>query len=457
MPGMHMDEGWSIVSSRGEWPAANPLSGLTIYSGPFPRLLLFLLGNQHGLLVLRGCSVLANGAMLVLIARMCRRVYPARLASAWTLLLVGTLPVFLVTLRTGIEVLMLMPCLTVLGLYLLTLRTRRAAFGAGLTWGLLVYNHLIGAAFPIGIALAWLVAYRRWPPVALVPFVGGLALGLLPRGIALALYGTDLGTGTSAERYDLHRAIADLSWLPKAMWETWTGKTVYLRYCGRVAVHIWPYWALGLGFLAPWWRRPSELPRAAVFCLSAALACAVMCTILAPYLAVRFFVLPLVAACAGLGLLAAGAGERDARWRNPVAALALLLTGCNLFYLVANFYLPWADGDLGITTFFLGRRSAATSSWGYLPKQDLVRAVLARSPRPEQVIASPSLDRPLRAMLHGSGISSAIPAEADRSRSSVFIDYAIGKPTPERCVDTQGERRCFHSPEIVARYFVVYR
>ncbi len=459
VPGMHMDEGWSIVSSRGEWPAANPLSGLTLYSGPFPRLLLWLFGNQHGLFVLRGCSVLANGGALVLIARMCRQLYPAPLASAWTLLLVGTLPVWLVTLRTGIEVLMLMPFLTVLGLYLLTLRTRWAALGAGLAWGLLVYNHLIGVAFPVGIALAWLIAYRRWPSIAWLPFLAGLLLGALPRAIALALYDTALESGTSAGGYTLRGGVADLRWLPKALWETWTGETVYLRYCGRVTVEIWPYWLLGLGFLLPWWRRLWQIPRAALFCLVASLASAVVCTIVAPYLGVRFFVLPLVAACAFLGLLGAAAIERDARWRTPVAALTVALTGCNLFYLAANFYLPWAHEDLGITTFFLGERSPYTSSWGYLPKQGLVRAVLALSPRPEQLITNASLDRPLRALLHGSGIRSCTAGEADSSASSVFVDYVYspGDQAPARCVDTPGEQMCFHDPQIVDRYFVLYR
>ena len=76
VPGMVMDEGWSIVSARGQWPAANPLSGMTMYSGPFPVLLLRLFGTRHGLLVLRGTSVLMSGLMLLLIARMLAGLYP---------------------------------------------------------------------------------------------------------------------------------------------------------------------------------------------------------------------------------------------------------------------------------------------------------------------------------------------------------------------------------------------
>jgi hypothetical protein len=457
VPGMSMDEGWSIASSRGQWPAANPLSGLTMYSGPFPVLLLRLFGPSHGLLVLRGTSVLMNGVMLMLIARLLVQQYPAKVLRGWALLLLATCPVWLVTLRTGIEVLMLMPSLTVIGLYLLTLRRRWAALGAGLAWGLLVYNHLIGIAFPIGITLAWLLVYLRWPPVPLLPFAAGLALGVFPRVLALYLYGTELESGSSGSQYALEAAMSDLRWLPKALWETWTGETVYLRYCGRVAVQIWPYWLLGLGFCVPWLRPPWQLPRAALFCLLASATSAVVCTLAAPYLGVRFFVLPLVGTCACLVLLGAGAIERDARWGYPVRGLGLALTACNLFYLGANFYLPWARHDLDITSFFLGERSPRTTSWGYLPKDGLVQALTALSPRPEQVISNATIDRPLRALLHRSGIQSCTWNEADPTLRSVFVDYISAGLQPTRCVATPGGEMCFQNPEVVDQYFLLYR
>ena len=456
VPGMVMDEGWSIVSARGQWDAANPLSVMTMYSGPFPVLLLRLFGTRHGLLVLRGTSVLMSGLMLVLIARMLTALYPVKVLRGWALPLIASLPVWLVTVRTGIEVLMLTPALTVIGLYLLTLRSRWAALGAGIAWGLLVYNHLIGAAFPVGIALAWLLVYRRWPPFPFWPFVAGLVIGVFPRALALYLYGTEQESGGSGSQYALQTAAADLRWLPKALWETWTGETVYLRYCGRVAVEIWPYWTLALGFLVPWLRRPWQLPKSAQFCFVASLASAVVSTVVAPYMGVRFFVLPLVGACACLGLLGAGAIERDARWSYPVRALGLALVACNLFYLASNFYLPWARRDLGIAFFFLGERSPRTSSWGYLPKDGLVRALLELAPRPEQVITNATIDRPLRALLHHTGILSCGSDEADPNLRSVLVDYINSGQEPTRCVGTPGGEMCFHNPEVVDQYFVLY-
>lgn len=456
VPGMSMDEAWTIVSSRGQWPAANPLSGLTLYAGRFPVLLVQLFGSSHGLLVLRGASVLLNGLMLVLIARLLARLYPAHVLRGWALLLIATCPVWLVAMRTGIEVLMLMPFLTVLGLQLLAQRTPWAAFGAGVAWGLLVYNHLIGAAFPLGLAVAWLLVYWRLPPVRVLPFAAGLVLGVLPRVLALVLYGTELEEGGSAAKYSLESGISDVRWLPKALWETLLGETVYLCYVGRLAVEIWPYWLAALAFLLPWLRRPWRMPRAALFLLMAALASAVLSTIVAPYMGVRFFVLPLVGFSAFLVVLGAAAIERDARWKYLVYAAALTLVGGNLFYLGANFYRPWATHALGITRFFLGERSPNTTSWGYLPKDRLVRELLKLSPAPEQVVSNATIDRPLRALLDGTGIRACTWAEADASLRSVFVDYAEQPPGPTRCMAVADGELCFHNPRVVDDYFVLY-
>jgi len=453
---MSMDEAWTIVSARGQWPAANPLSGLTLYSGPFPVLLIRLFGSSHGLLVLRGASVLLNGLMLVCIARLLARLYPAHVLRGWALLLIATCPVWLVTMRTGIEVLMLMPFLTVLGLQLLAQRTPWAALGAGVAWGLLVYNHLIGASFPIGLGVAWLLAYRRLPPIRVLPFAAGLVLGVLPRVLALALYGTELEEGGSAAKYSLASGISDLRWLPKALWETLLGETVYLCYVGRMAVEILPYWLVSLAFLLPWLRRPWRIPRAAIFLLIASLASAALSTIVAPYMGVRFFVLPLVGFSAFLVVLGAGAIERNARYRYLVYAAALTLVGCNLFYLGANFYRPWAKRELGITRFFLGERSPSTTSWGYLPKDRLVRELLKLSPAPEQVVSNATIDRPLRALLHGTGIRACIWTEADASLRSVLVDYADHPPEPTRCLPASDGELCFQNPRVVDDYFVLY-
>jgi hypothetical protein len=289
-----------------------------------------------------------------------------------------------------------------------------------------------------------------------LPFLAGLLVGVLPRVLALTVYGADVEAGSSASQYSLQSGISDLRWLPKALWETLIGETVYLRYVGRIAVEIWPYWLISIAFLLPWLRRPWLIPRAAVFLLLASLASAVVCTIVAPYMGVRFFLLPLVGFSAFLVVLGAAAIERDARFRHLVHVAALTLAGCNLFYLGANFYWPWGTRDLGITNFFLGERSPHTTSWGYLPKDRLVRELLKLSPAPEQVVTNATIDRPLRALLDGTGIRSCTWTEADASVPSVFVDYANGDPEPTRCVPASNGELCFHNPRVVDHYFVLY-
>ena len=83
VPGLTMDEAWSILSARGEWAPADPLSGMTRYSGPFPVWLLQLAGDRAGVLVLRGASIACNFAALVLLARILARLAPGRAVEAW--------------------------------------------------------------------------------------------------------------------------------------------------------------------------------------------------------------------------------------------------------------------------------------------------------------------------------------------------------------------------------------
>jgi hypothetical protein len=456
VPGMSMDEAWSILSARGEWPPDNPLSGMTSYAGPFPVLLLEVFGTDVGLWGLRAAGVLANAALLLVLAALLRRLYPARSILSWALPVLATTPVWLVTLRTGIEVTMFTPLCSVLGLYLLVLGSRRAAFAAGLVWGLLVYNHVIGLAFPVAVAAAWLAVYRRFPPLAWRPLLLGAALGLAPRLAALALF-HDRALGGYAARYEPWAAIKDLIWLPKALWETWHGETVYRRYVGRIALGIWPYGLLLAGFAVPWWRRPRRIPRAAWFVLLASLGTAVLVTVGAPYIAVRFLVLPLLGLSTFFVLLGAAALVDEPRWGRLVRGTAFALAACQLFYAVADFYLPWRQQKLGVTTFFLGARSKRASSWAYLPKEALVRELLALSPPPEQIITQPSIERPLRALLHGSSLRARLASDAEPGKRSVFIDYDRPPLADPFCLDVGTSPRCFHSPTPVGGYFVLYR
>lgn len=456
VPGMSLDEAWSILSARGEWPPVNPLSGMTPYAGPFPVLLLQLLGTERGVMVLRVTSLAANAATLVSLGLMLRRACPRARDAVWALPLLATAPVWLVVLRTGIEVAMFMPLLVVLGLQLALRRTRAAEFAAGLAWGLAIYSHVIAACFVAAIALAAWRVLRRQPLLApRWALLGGL-LGLAPRLVALAAFPE--AAESNLAQYKLLGALGDLRWLPLCLWRTLHGDTVYLRYVGRLALEPWPYWLLGLVFLAPWLRRRgAPWPAAARFVLYATLASSVLITLAAPYIAVRFMVLPVLGFSAGLVLLGAAAIERDAAWRPPIAAAAALISLGNVFYAGADFYRPWQRDELGITKFFLGDRSKNTGNWAYFPKEELVRELRALAPPPEQIVTVPTLERPLRVLLRGEPVRVALAVEADHSARSVFVDY-LWPDSPERhCAGTPTGEMCFEQRAAIAKYFVIYR
>jgi hypothetical protein len=460
VPGMSLDEAWSILSARGLWPPHDPLSGMTSYAGPFPVLLLRWLGTERGVLILRGASVLANGTAFVLLGLLLRRAYPRGGHVLWALPMIATCPVWLVVQRTGIEVVMFTPLLVVLGLYAFSLHTRWAAFAGGLAWGLLVYNHVIGGCIALAMVIASRIAWGRWllrEPTLLLPALAGGLLGVAPRLFALAVYRDQSIEGMlHTQGYSLRAALGDLRWVPICLWRTWQGDTVYLRYVGRLAAPPWPYWSLGLVFVVPWLRR-RQLPRVAWFALVSALASALLMTLAAPYIAVRFALVPIAGLTTFLALLGAAAIEADARWRAPIVGTALALTGLNLYFYVNDFCRPWRDDALALTTFWLGDRSKRTGNWAYFPKEALVGQLLALEPVPEQILTIPTLERPLRVLLDGLPTRVVLPTAADPTLRSVFVDYRTPDSLGPHCVEVPGGRFCFGAPEAIAQYFIVYR
>jgi hypothetical protein len=456
VPGMSMDEAWSIISASGEWGWANPLSGMSTYTAPFQVILLDVFGRSSPLLVMRGAGTVANGIMLVLIALMLRRMYRADALVGWALPLLATCPLWLLAQRTGIEVTMFTAPLCVAGLYLFTRGPGWWAFSGGVALGLLVYNHALGGYAVAALGTAWLVVYRRQLPIDWKPALLGFFLGVLPRLLALALYDSEQITGL-VQSQSFERALADLRWYPELLWKTLSGETVYLRHVGRVAIEIWPYWLLGLVMVVPFVTSWRAVPRRVWFILVAIMAFGIFSTLGAPYLAVRFFVLPVVGVHVLVVLLGAAAIELNARWRHLVRGAAGLLVLGNIYFLFNNFYLPWHRHELGITSFFFGVRSPRMGSWIYLPKDELLREVQQLTPPPEQLISNASLARPLRAMLLGTGIRVVTPEDVDRKLRSVYVDYRFRRPRSRHCVSTPGGRMCFSKPSIIDKHFVLYR
>ncbi len=452
VPGLTMDEAWSILAARGLSAPADPLSGMTRYAGPFPVWLLQFAGPEAGWLVLRGASIACNFAAIVLLARILARLAAGRRLEIWALPLIASLPIWFVFMREGIEIAMFGPLLAILGLELVMRENRVPVFAGGVVWGVATYNHLLGAFGPLSLALAFALVHRRLPRLPLGWLAGGFAIGLAPRVAALALYG-DRPLEGGAALYEFEPALRDLAATPHVLWSSLCGDALYLRAVGRVAMPVLPYWLLVIGLLVPFRGKLRELPRPALVTLLAALLLAVMGTVGTPRLAVRYMVLPAIAIAAFAAQLGQAAIEARPEAARFVRGIAAVLVAGNLLYAIGNFYLPWAADELAISRFALGDRNRQESNAPFLPKDGLVRALRERAPA--QVITVPSLERPLRVLLADTPIRVAHTKAADPALPSVYASYFEGRPSRKKCIKTP-VRRCFRHPEPLATHFVVW-
>jgi hypothetical protein len=452
IPGVNMDEAWSILAARGVWQPADPLSGMTRYSGALPVLLLRLTSTEAGVLVLRCTSVACNGLALLLLVRILRRVVAPAALRGWALPLLATLPVWLVMVRNGIELAMFTPLLTVLGLCLLLSQRSLPAFAAGVAWGVLAYSHLLGFFGPLSLGLAWVCLARRVPPVRWRALMAGFALGIAPRLIALVAFFDRPIEGTAAS-YRPGPALADLLWMPSVLWSTLNGGAVYLRFVGRQALAVWPYWLLALLLLVPWRKRLRALPRPAGLAALSALLLAGFGCVATPGLTVRYMMLPCIGLCVAVILVGARAIEADARSALLVHAVATALVCGNLIYLGVDFYRPWRRDELAISSFALGRRNRKESNKPMLPKEALVAELRGRGVT--QVLASPSLERPLRLLLPDA-VRVVGPAAAEASQRTAWVFFDEGRQPEKRCTPAGPRRLCFRNPKRLARYYWLY-
>jgi hypothetical protein len=447
-----MDEAWFISWAREEVAAADPLSGMTRYTGILPYLLLKLTGTEHGLLVLRGVGVLCNGLALLLLLSILRRLYPRSSVLLWATPVLATLPVWLIFARSGIETCQFGPLLTVLGLRLLFAQGPLPCFAAGACWGLMAYNHLLGAFVPISFGIAWWVVYRRLPPVRWRAASVGFVVGFAPRLAALVLY-RDAALEGSAADYALSSALLDLLFVPWALWNTLDGSFPVLRFVGKEALPIGTYWLLPVAFTVWFHWRGGRIPKAAKFVLLAALLLAFLRTLPAPSIQSHYMLessIMVVVFFVQVGIAARGERFR----RLPlVPALAVLVTIANLTYFVANYQVPWRHPrTIAVNTFAIGSRNKHASNRDVLPKRELLRTLEELGVR--QAIASASIERPLRVITAGTSLRVGRPDAFDEAeRASALVVFFSESPKRRRCID---ERVCFDRPTPVRRQFVVY-
>lgn len=452
VPGLDLDESWYILAARRQWEQADPFSGLNRYSGALPILFLRLLGPGAPWFSLRLLDVLLNALALVFLAAWLARRHAAPAIRGWALPLMATLPLFLVSSRHSVETAIFGPLLAFSGLYLLERGGRLAVFGAGVAWGLAAYNHVLWAFVPASLALAWACVYRRVPPLDWPPLLLGLGIGSLPRALSLLFY-ADRTVGGPGEQWRLAPALADLSCLPDVLFRTLDGSAIYHRFVGAEVVAVLPYPALVLLLFVPFLRRPRSVPPPLRVLLLFTFIVALMTAVLSPLYDLRYLLAPVLA----LGLCAVEAGaaliERDARFRSLVWSVAGAVVACNLFYFCADFLAPWDRGTVTLGKFSLGKRNPHVSNLWYFPREHLVATL--RELGAQQILATPSLERPLRILMARDPVEVRSPNAMEPGLRTVWVDYYSDEPNDERCAGDVGP--CFAKPLDVDGLYSIYR
>jgi hypothetical protein len=145
--------------------------------------------------------------------------------------------------------------------------------------------------------------------------------------------------------------------------------------------------------------------------------------------------------------------ERDARFRFLVWPVAGVVVACNLFYFCSDFLAPWERGAITFADFRLGKRNPHVSNRWYFPREGLVGTL--RELGPEQVLASPSLERPLRVLMAHDAVRVRQPKTMEPGLRTVWVDYYTDDPGAEHCVNHQ--EPCFTRPLGVDRLYSIYR
>jgi len=455
VPELDMDEAWFVSWARGEVEPADPLSGMTRYTGMLPYLLLQITGTEHGLLWLRGTAVVCNAVALFVLLDILRRLYPQPGFLRWFAPMLASLPAWLIFARSGIETCMFGPFLTVLGLRLLMHGGPYASFAGGLCWGIMSYNHVLGAFVPFSFAAAWFVVYRSLPRLPWASVIAGMFVGFLPRLIALVLY-RNVAIEGSAATYQLPKALLDLLFVPWALWNTVTGRFPVLRFVGEEAWPLATYWLLALLLLVLLRKHWARIPREALFVFWAAMILALTRALAAPSIQSHYMFEPAIMCQVFLVQLGASVVRDSVEWAPKVRALAGMLALCNILYFTFNYHLPWRHPNrLPVNTFAIGIRNKHASNRDVVPKQKLLRAL--RKLKARQVIAGASIERPLRIAAAESGLTIAPLEEFDASESaSVLVSFYSEKRQAKRCVGSKA-KLCFTRPIPINKQFLVYR
>jgi hypothetical protein len=392
VPGMHGDEGWSILLARAIAGGQRPFINMNRYTGTLFQFLSVPAFEHFGysLETLRWISAVFNlGALFFFMSAMdalssCdggeadgreARAFGPGIRFGW---LLATLPLFVIMSRFSAEVTALSPFLDAAALYLLASTIwgpRMSGFLAGLLMAVATYNHILNLTFVGALALAVAGTWGRsaWRdrrvPAALIAFF----LLYLP-ALAVALRQPELMAGVTSGR--LHSILEfsflrDFSHLPFVFLDMWSGKSLYLQTAGEALLPVLPY-GLVIALLLFGLATFPGLKRGAIavsdsrtrFLALLVVADFILTGVASPLLIERYFEISFI--------LFAGLLVWLTRKSHQFALFGiLLLSFANACYLGSNYFYAFSRTGGKLAAFNMGRRGMEASN-NFIDKRPLI-------------------------------------------------------------------------------------
>jgi hypothetical protein len=446
IPGVNGDEAWTFERIDELERGLRPWNGMTFYVSGLHQYIVWPLAEWMGRDPL---PVRLPGAVFTIIAiglvtfTMLRRFGAATALSAG--LLLATAPIQAKFGRFGTEVPALSPLFAAIAFAALGaldgVRGRRNLLLAGvggLFLGLLSLNHIVLLPIPVTLTLILALAFRRrffTAPVTYAAF-GGYLLGMSRRIYEVTVLGQLDWWLKEQKPSDWASDILPMFHL---IARTWDGAMVYTRMTGEIAVFVVPYPELALialFVLRAWARRQgaaitgpattgprSWLSRIEGHALLAVLVAAVLTTRIAPHLSIRYAIIIHTAVPIIFALLCRPLFESAvARVRQAGLVVVATVLGLNLFYLTANYYLPFVRHDGGIAVFPVGTRLIETSSH-FARTDGLYRRLRERGVR--RVDTNNFIMRPLRMYDHAKALEFGGVQPAFNSPGRAIVRTAV--------------------------------
>ncbi|MEI6633996.1 MAG: glycosyltransferase family 39 protein [Chlamydiota bacterium] len=306
-----------------------------------------------------------------------------------------------------------------LAFLLMSRNSPRAFLIAGVVLGIACYEHQLSAVICLAALAAWLVCGRkdRAGIRGLLYTAAGCALGFMPR----ILYALCANTGVYVEPFNApRRALSDALMFIPYFGGMVDGTVIYLRNAGCITWFVVPINTIvliGAAGVLLTRRRQRLYPALLVF---------FACVYLLPffvinYTAIRYFLSALFAAALITGL---GIYELSLRSMRAAVAVLALFCGANLWYLCADFFIPFGRTGGTCLLFRLGTLVEASH---HLVRTDLLYECLDKDV-PVIVTPEPFILNNLQFYDLGRGhfttYARSIEGNFDRF---YFIDYAQSK------------------------------